>query len=87
MRYPQATIGAKAATVKPNIDAHCGRPGCFCTHNGDCYRGWIDSWNLPDPITIPCRNCRPDLAKRLDSIPEPGRRNQADMARLQGKTR
>lgn len=73
--------------MSPGIDAHCGRPGCACTHKGHCYRGWIDPINLPDPVTSPCQICRPELTKRLDGIPAPGLRTQADLARLQGRTR
>jgi hypothetical protein len=46
---------------QPDLDSHCGKTGCKCTHRL-CYKGWID----PDPnidtkyLTVEkCVVCRP----------------------------
>jgi hypothetical protein len=46
-----------------DLDSHCGKPGCKCTHRL-CYKGWID----PDPnievkyLTVEkCVICRPPV--------------------------
>lgn len=61
------------------LDAHCGRPGCACTHGSGCFKGWRDS---PDGPTSPCPTCRAALSDILATMGPPGQRSQADMARL-----
>lgn len=60
------------------IESHCGITSCFCTHDGDCFKGWIDG----DTTTRPCPTCRPNLARSVDDVPLPGHRNPADLATL-----
>jgi hypothetical protein len=69
-------------------DGHCGRAGCRCTHDGDCYKGWLAPpfVHRPGPIS-PCGTCRTDLADALATIPAPGNRNTHDHARLHGRTK
>jgi hypothetical protein len=66
------------AVVERDQEAHCGRAGCQCSHSAGCYRGWIDG----DGPTKPCKQCRYELNKRLESVPPAGRRSEADMSRL-----
>jgi len=37
----------------------CRRPGCRCTHEAPCDRGWIET---EDDKTTPCLTCREELA-------------------------
>ena len=71
-----------------NLEAHCGRSACECTHDGGCFKGWIDH----DPgahgtydYTIPCRVCRPVLHLRLRDIPPPGQRTPGDLAHIRSE--
>ena len=67
---------------KAVIDAHCGRPGCICTH--DCYRGWLDHLDGQGRHirTSPCPTCRPELMTVLQTLPVPGSRGaQAGLRR------
>ena len=63
------------------VEGHCGRGGCLCTHDGKCYKGWIDH----DRGTEPCPMCRPELTDALHAIPEPGKRNEHDLATLRNR--
>lgn len=63
------------------IEGHCGRGGCQCTHSESCYKGWIDH----DRGAEPCPVCRPELTDVLHSIPEPGKRNEHDLAKLRNR--
>lgn len=67
-----------------DIDAHCGRSGCTCTHNDTCYRGWVDlvDDNGAHLRTAPCPVCRPQLQQLLKNLPDPGKRGiKADLRR------
>lgn len=64
-------------------DRHCRRPGCPCTHGAGCYRGWIDLET--DNLTTPCPTCKPELADRLSKVPDPGLRDEGDLAKLAGR--
>jgi hypothetical protein len=65
-------------------EAHCGRPGCEC-HHDECFKGWLD--DLVPNATVPCRVCRPVLWQRLQDIPGPGHRTDADMAHIRSERR
>lgn len=68
------------------FDTHCGRRGCNCTHAYGCVRGWVDMTDEHgDAITTPCGRCRPELARRVASIPPPGRRTERDLAILRAR--
>ena len=41
--------------MKPELEAHCRKPGCECQHL-ICFRGWK---NDTDKDTTPCEYCRP----------------------------
>lgn len=41
--------------MKPELEAHCRKPGCECQHI-ICFRGWK---NDTDKDTTPCEYCRP----------------------------
>lgn len=60
-------------------DRHCRKSECTCTHDGPCYRGWLDN---DRNVAVPCPNCRRSLAKVLSEIPPPGLRKDHDMARI-----
>lgn len=48
----------------------CNIPGCQCTHDGGCDRGWIDLVDeRGDSLdkTSPCPTCRPGLKRVIDS--------------------
>ncbi len=64
--------------------AHCGLTECVCVHDGECQYGWIDSED--GKSTRPCRQCRGELASRVDSVPAAGHRNNHDLAVLRGKS-
>lgn len=53
-------------------DAHCRIHGCPCNHD-DCYRGWSPSTKFEGAF-VPCRTCKPDLARVLNTMPDPGAR-------------
>ena len=63
----------------PDLDGHCGKQGCLCTHQ-KCYMGWIDK---VDYQTSPCWICREDLARVLMEIPKLGHRSEADSRKIQ----
>lgn len=60
------------------IESHCGISACRCTHEDDCFKGWIDG----ETTTRPCPTCRPNLATRVSKVPPPGQRTPADLATL-----
>jgi hypothetical protein len=51
-------------------DAHCRIPGCVCTHDGDCYRGWLDITSDGREYAIPCRTCRPAQRRVTQLAPD-----------------
>ena len=51
------------------LDAHCGRTTCPCTHTGECYRGWIDIREDDHEYTIPCRTCDPQRRRVTETAP------------------
>jgi hypothetical protein len=57
-----------------NLERHCGKQYCVCTHGDPCYRGWIDY--LGEDYTVPCGVCRADLRDALAKVPSRGRREQ-----------
>lgn len=65
------------------LDAHCGYPGCVCTHDGECYRGWLDRREDDREYTVPCRNCRPQ--QRRVTQESPGRMEMGQRLRARAK--
>lgn len=52
-----------------DVDRKCRLPAaaggganmlCHCTHDGDCYRGWMDIEEDGRDYTVPCATCRPN---------------------------
>ena len=72
----------EAAMLPQDIDSHCGRTGCPCTHSGLCFKGWIDS---QEGRATPCRQCRTALSLVLDEIAPIGSRHDHDHSRIQSK--
>lgn len=64
------------------LERHCGKKACMCTHNGNCYRGWMEGERYDDGRAHPCVVCRESLYDVLRTIPGPGDRNDADFATL-----
>ena len=62
-------------------ETHCGRSGCSCGHDGDCFKGWVDS-----DVTAPCPVCRPTLANAIYAMPSPGSRSSHDWAALRSRS-
>lgn len=62
-----------------SIETHCGRAGCSCTHDGGCFKGWIDK---DEGVTRPCVICRESLSLALGEIARPGKRSDGDLAKL-----
>ena len=59
--------GAKSSPLDPQ-DAHCRTAGCACTHDGECYRGWLDRTDHDGKeIAVPCRNCRPETRRLVQA--------------------
>jgi len=71
--------------VVGDVERHCGKTGCRCTHGQPCYRGWIDFEG--EPYTTPCGVCRADLRDALAKIPPPGQREQFHYEQLRNRHR
>lgn len=69
------------------MDAHCGKPACYCGHAGGCYRGWVDYADADgNDRTQPCGACRDGLLARVRSVPPPGQRHHVrDQRKLRGE--
>ena len=52
------------------LDAHCRRPGCTCTHDGECYRGWLDRREDDREYAVPCRRCDPEKRTIVQQSPD-----------------
>jgi hypothetical protein len=74
---------ARMALQESNIDAHCDRQGCLCTHEADCYKGWIDGKDTHR--TVPCPICRASLSEVLNKIAPLGMRTANDMAMIRNR--
>ena len=57
-------------------DAKCPFVDCRCSHDGGCYKGWID--NYENNSTAPCPRCRPSLYKTLHEVNPLGKRTEVD---------
>jgi hypothetical protein len=68
-------------TYRDTNDAHCRTSGCACTHNGDCYRGWIDITMEGREYALPCRTCRPQQRRVTQEAPD----RRAMQERLQAR--
>ncbi len=54
-----------------NRDAHCGSPACACTHDGECYRGWLDRRDDEHgEHAVPCPTCRPAQRRVTQLAPD-----------------
>lgn len=59
-----------------DLDNHCGKHGCYCTHTNGCVKGWIEQEYIHEKKVIrggipsvtlktyegvrPCQNCDPE---------------------------
>lgn len=59
-----------------DLESHCGKHGCFCTHTNGCVKGWIEQEYTHEKKVIrsgipsvtlttyegvrPCQNCDPE---------------------------
>jgi hypothetical protein len=52
-----------------SLDAHCGIGGCSCSHDGECYKGWLDRREDGWEYTVPCRRCKPQQRRVTQEAP------------------
>lgn len=59
-----------------DLDNHCGKHGCYCTHTNGCVKGWIEQEYIHEKKVVrngipsltlttyqgvrPCQNCDPE---------------------------
>lgn len=73
---------ASAPSFAPNVENHCGRPSCSCTHTAPCDHGMIEVKGLPlsyGGAVKHCPTCHPDR------VSSKGESRLQWMARLQGQ--